>query len=482
MSICTVIDYNLYTEMKKIIGDIPLFLFNYKKDFVEVNKMSTFKFYIPMGFFSSFNISLIRQIDSKLINNYLTITDINLPELYPIQKRVINSVLSSMKRKVKEKRPMYITLHLSCGFGKTVLACHLISIHRRKTVICLPNKMLVNQWRSTIENTNMNYLISLDGVRNLLKTLDNKTADILIIVSRHLSNDTFCKRIHDEYDTFILDESHMYNLMNNTSITRFLTFFPPKICYFLTATPRKINRLFCNDVINVSKETEIKKFIKIIEYFFEPYYTETIKQMIKKLNQTDNKYHTYTEKILSEDQPRNNLIIDTVLKEFRNNSINRVIIITKLRKHMILLYNKLLENFDNNIVYLGDAKDKNTSDIIKLIKTKDKFIFVSTVHYSGTGLDIPSLDSLIVCSAVLNSMQIEQLLGRICRESINYNRYVYIFPNTSIKEIKHLIGFFSQKIISLAIDKLGFEKEPKAVKSGRKEESALFKAFNLQNH
>ncbi|ASK51316.1 DNA helicase, transcript release factor [Eptesipox virus] len=478
MSIATVIDHKLFNELKKISKEHTINLFNLDGKFTEIVSTSINKFLIPIGLYSS-SIPIkdpIINVTNNIINNYEYIT---LPTLYPLQKKVVTEVLTRMKKKISEKRSLYMTLHLACGFGKTITACYLMGIHKRKTIICVPNKMLINQWKSAVNNTNINYKISVDGVQKLLKELNKipNVYDVLIIVSRHLSNDEFCKYIYANYDMFILDESHTYNLMNESIMSKFLTYYPPKICYFLTATPRRVNRIYCNDIVNVAKVSDLTKKINIVENFFEPYYTDVIRSLIKKLTPEYNKYHMYTEKILCEDKPRNDLIITTIIHAFEKHDINRVLVITKLRKHMLLIYNKLLEKFGNKYIFLGDAKNKNTQDIVKQVKTMERFIFISTAHYSGTGLDIPSLDSLIICLAVMNTMQMEQILGRICRDTELKNRIVYIFPNTSIREIKHSVGMYAQRLILLACDKLGFEKHT-PIPFHSKVELALFKALN----
>nr|WGO62734.1 DNA helicase [Wadden Sea poxvirus] len=479
MSVCIEVDNKLYTSLKKIVGNKQLNLFNSDGNFTEVIPTSTFKFLIPIGFFSSSNVILKKEFETNT-NNILKSTEkITRPILYPLQNKVVSNIRDLIKKNKCEKRPLYFTLHLACGFGKTITSCYLIISHNRRAVICVPNKMLIYQWKSVIENTGISYVISVEGVSNLLKILSKKDVDVLIIVSRHLSNEKFCKYINNKYDIFILDESHTYNLMNNSAITRFLTFYPPKICYFLTATPRSSNRIYCNEIINISRISEINKIIKIIDYFFNAYSSDKIRNMVNKLNPVSNKYHIYTEKILSEDIPRNNMILDTIVDEYNKYYINRILVITKLREHMKWFYTNLSKKINYNDVFLGDAQNKNTPDIIKNMKTRDRFIYVSTMFYSGTGLDIPTLDSLIICSAVMNNMQMEQLLGRICRDGTG-KRVVYVFPTTSIKEIRNTIGFFTQKLITLSIDKLGFKRYIK--QDNGKYELALYKALNLQNH
>lgn len=213
--------------------------------------------------------------------------------------------------------------------------------------------------------------------------------------------------------------------------------------------------------------------------------------MIKRLDGPSNKYHIYTEKLLSVDEPRNQLILDTLVEEFKSGTINRILVITKLREHMVFFYKRLLDLFGSEVVFIGDAQNRRTPDMVKSIKELNRFIFVSTLFYSGTGLDIPSLDSLFICSAVINNMQIEQLLGRVCRETELLDRTVYVFPNTSIKEIKYMIGNFVQRIISLSVDKLGFKQESyrkhqesdptSACTTSSREERVLNRIFNSQN-
>ncbi|AOP31616.1 DNA helicase [Skunkpox virus] len=487
-------EYNLYAELKRMAGGQPISLFNEHGDFVEVEHGSSFKFLIPKGFYSSMSVKTNLQLETLTTtdNKITSINPTNAPKLYPLQRKVVSEVISNMRKMIELKRPLYITLHLACGFGKTITTCYLMATHGRKTVICVPNKMLIHQWKTQVEAVGLEHKISIDGVSSLLKDLKTQSPDVLIVVSRHLTNDAFCKYINKHYDLFILDESHTYNLMNNTAVTRFLAYYPPMICYFLTATPRPANRIYCNSVVNVAKLSDLKKTINVVDSFFEPYSTDNIRHMIKRLDGPSNKYHIYTEKLLSVDEPRNQLILNTLVEEFKSGSINRILVITKLREHMVFFYERLLDIFGSEIVFLGDAQNRRTPEIVKSIKELNRFIFVSTLFYSGTGLDIPSLDSLFICSAVINNMQIEQLLGRVCRETELLDRTVYVFPSTSIKEIKYTIGNFLQRIISLSVDKLGFKQESyrkhqESVTSSTctpvssREEHVLNKIFNSQN-
>ncbi|ANS71197.1 DNA helicase transcript release factor [Pteropox virus] len=463
----------LYTYIKKISGSQPLFLFNSDNNHVEVFPNSSFKFLVPAGLFSSYRVMLRDELKYPIANNPMTNEkDLSLPNLYPLQQLVVDKVVAAMKRKEEEHRPKYITLHLKCGFGKTVTACYLMAKERKRTVICVPNKMLIPQWKTAVELTKANYMISVHGVSKLL--LEKSTPDVLIVVSRHFANEEFCNLVYSNYDVVIVDESHTYNLMNNSAMTRYLAFYPPPICYFLTATPRQSNRIYCNDIINVEKESSLNKTIKIIDCYFKPFSNEKIRNLSTKLNSTYNKYHVFTEKILTEDVHRNKLIIKTLVEEYTSRKINRIMIITKLRAHMLMFYNELVKKFRNDVV-LGDAQNRKTPEIVNGLRSKDRFIFISTLYYAGTGLDLPSLDSLFVGVAVMNNMHMEQLLGRVCRETTLTDRTVYVFPTTSIREIKSVVDNYVQRLISLALD-LGFVQLN--TDKPCKEETALKLAFS----
>ncbi|AUD40291.1 DNA helicase [Flamingopox virus FGPVKD09] len=455
MSYITVIDDKLYSSLRKLVGYSPLYLFNDKGNFVEVVKNSEFRFLIPPGYFSNSNVPLYGLMFSYGRNWMKDKQKIILPELYPIQRRVIEEIILQFSRKCKEKRPLYTTLHLACGFGKTVTASYLIGTHKKNAVVSVPNKLILKQWENAISSLKVSYYVSYEGVSKLLKVLSSKSFSILVVVDKHFSNKEFCEFVYENYDVFILDEAHIYNLMNESIMTSFLCYYPPKICYFLTATPRQQNAVYCNSIINFIKFSPLQKILYVIRELYNEYTNPSIRAHVSQLQTTANKYHLYTEKALAEDIHRNKTIVDKIIETFKTNQGNRILVITKLRNHMIMIYNDLRKVLSDK-VYLGDAQKKSTTDMIKELRTMDKFILVSTLHYAGTGLDIPNLDSLFICNTVMNSMQSEQVMGRICRDTgSSPTRSIYLFINTSIKEIKSLVGVFTQRFAQQAT-KLGF--------------------------
>lgn len=120
----------------------PLSLFNEDGDFVEVEPGSSFKFLIPKGFYASPSVktSLVFETLTTTDNKITSINPTNAPKLYPLQRKVVSEVVSNMRKMIESKRPLYITLHLACGFGKTITTCYLMATHGRKPSFAYPIK------------------------------------------------------------------------------------------------------------------------------------------------------------------------------------------------------------------------------------------------------------------------------------------------------------------------------------------------------
>ncbi|ASC55551.1 DNA helicase-like protein [Seal parapoxvirus] len=476
------VDDKLYAYLKNLAGHHrPLCLFRDNGEFTEVFSGSVFKFVLPVGLFADLRVrdrgTVFPRLRDAAKMRGVNLSTNTLPSLYPNQRIVVDEVLAARDQMLAAGRPVYITLHLACGFGKTLTACHLIATHGRRTVVCVPNRMLIPQWRAAVAELRVPFAVSHDGAASLLRSGELERAMVAIVVSRHFANDDFCRAVSRQFDVLVLDESHTYNLMNNTAVTRFLAKYPPPTCYFLTATPRLANRIYCNRVVNVSVISKLLKVVRVIDAFFEPFSTPRIRNMARSLDSPQNKYHVFTEKILSEDVHRNRLIVDTVARAFENGVSQRILVLTKLRNHMVDLHTALAARLGAEKVCLGDAKNKKTPEIARALRNCDRFVFVSTVFFSGTGLDLPNLDALAVAAAVLNKMAMEQIIGRVCRESHANARTLYVFPNSSVRAIRDIVSVFAQRLVALATDSLGFVLEQTAA-GVKTDEPALYSAIS----
>ncbi|WOC35525.1 DNA helicase [Equine parapoxvirus] len=476
----TRIDDKLYAYLKNMVGAArPLCLFRDNGEFVEVERGSSFKFALPAGLFADLRVKPAAPLPALRDSARMQGVDLGentLPSLYPNQRIVVDEVAAARDQLLAAGRPVYVTLHLTCGFGKTLTACHLIATHARRAVVCVPNRMLVPQWRAAVAELRVPFVVSCAGASALLRSGHLDSAMVAVVVSRHFANDAFCRAVSRRFDVLVLDESHTYNLMNNTAVTRFLARYPPPMCFFLTATPRPCNRVYCNRVVNVAVVSRLAKVVRVVDAFFEPYSTPSIRAMARSLEGPQNKYHVLTEKILAEDVHRNRLIADTVAAAFLAGDVRRVLVLTKLRNHMLALHAALADRLGAEHLCLGDAKDRRTPENTRALRERERFVLVSTVFFAGTGLDLPNLDSLAVAAGVLNRMAMEQVIGRICRESHAGDRVLFVFPDSSVRAVRDVVSAFAARLAGLATDSLGFVRG--RARGARAEEPALNSAVS----
>ncbi|ABJ09032.1 DNA helicase [Nile crocodilepox virus] len=455
MSRYVVIDDKLYSAIRSLIGIKELYLFNSDGDFVEVHKRSGFRFLIPVGYYTSLAVPADREYDYG-DNDLPPDQRPRLPELRPAQRRVVAEIARLEKLKRLERRPLYTLLHLACGFGKTVTASFLIGSHAKRAVVVLPNKLLSAQWEEVVARLGVPYAASYEGVSKLLPRLRDRDYAVLLVIDRHFTNKEFCRLVHERYDVFVLDESHTYDLMRNTAMTRFLTFYPPRIAYFLTATPRQSNALFCNERVNVTVASSLRRHLRVVkEYYCREYRTPKMAAYLARLDSPANKYHVITEKAIAEDRYRNETIVKTLAEHYAAGSVDAVLVITRTREHMFRLRDGIAALVDPASVFVGDAEKRETAETLQALQTRERFVLVSTLSYSGTGMNLPGLDALFYTVAVSNSRNIEQALGRILRDGPRKDRYLFVFPVTSVRRLAGCLEGHTARVEHVA-RQLGF--------------------------
>ena len=160
---------------------------------------------IPIGWFSNFEVDIpSRLYDYVPYEKFISTSNkefeltqeeknqIILPELFTYQQEYVNKIEETITRLKDERRPIYVTLNLPCGYGKTILSIYNILKDEKKAIICVPNKSLAKQWSLELSARGARHVSSTNGAKYLLKILD-KPPNILIIISKHLKNRELCK-------------------------------------------------------------------------------------------------------------------------------------------------------------------------------------------------------------------------------------------------------------------------------------------------
>ncbi|BCT22664.1 DNA helicase [Carp edema virus] len=443
--------------LKSILSECynkKLLMYGPQKNIVEISLKNNQIFHIPLGFYTNLSIENIFTIDYEALHD---IRERNIKKFIKIklreeQKEPVKTIIRNISKKIEDERPCFLKINMPCGFGKTVITTFLLQKIKKRTVVVLITNALVRQWERTLEQYGMPYYTSQGSIEETIERIEKKCPDILLVISKHFIKEKFCEVVYKNFSVLVIDESHKYNLNNPNNIKNFLNFYPLPISFFLSATPRITNDIYCNDSLSFAKESPIEKKLIVVN-------TETIDGPDEI---TLARYEEARSKIDRWNIIKHNLIeIDTyritLITKFLINTygklFHRTIVLTKSRDVMNKLYSILLEEFGKDIVYIGDAQDKNCSDIMEDLLDLDSYILITTFQYSGTGLDLPNLDSMFINSCNWNERDIIQAAGRICRENPNsVKRYIFLFNGTSIPQLRSYVNIQIKKTKNILIN------------------------------
>lgn len=480
----------LFLAIKSIISSKELYLYNKNDEFVlldEDNLEDNNPVIIPLGLFANQNLKFPKSIvitNKRQYEYKFCSTDYNTNSivLNKLQKEFIKMLNTYSEETQIKGIPMHLTLHLPCGFGKTVLGVYLSLIMGFKTLVIVNRKLLMKQWAKHFDDANLKVYCSYNGISNLFPKLkklekinlkDNDDAiekinkktdltniDVLIIPDKHLKNKEFCLYLINNFSICFIDESHKYNLSNNNIITYFLSHYYFKYLFSLTATPTIINKLFFGFDLSLTdemaKKLEIQKgltkklCICNTSITTDIQFTTEISNLLNNLIYEDKdkvkqfvKNYSAFNRLLFLDMYRNDKIVKNI-KECLT-STTRCIVLVYLIDHRKLLFKKLSEELKDVLIIDGCPNImKNLNDIID---GKEQFIIIGTDKLLNTGLDISVLNTIHLTTGLINNNEIIQTIGRL--ERINeddYNREFFIYNFHSYNNSTQFKFYFNNKM------------------------------------
>jgi hypothetical protein len=304
------------------------------------------------------------------------------------------------------------TIQMDPGYGKTYLAMGLISTIKKKTMIIVPNTYLLRQWVSILESVFPKNTI---GCYYGVKKTDG---DVVVAIV----NSALKYTEYEKYGLIIYDEVHMY------CSSKFAAIFSTAhalCCLGLTATPfDRIDKfdpvahwalgkpiLAENiegwDPVDVVFSTEVTRVIFNGHEDFTRILTSSagIVSVPLMVNQIQDDHH------------RNTLIVAYAITLYRTG--RNVFVFSDRREHLHTLAKILIENrieFDAPELDIGVAElmGGSTDNDIEAAKINGRII-MTTYQYSGTGVSINKMNSIILATPRKSNMK--QILGRIYRLS-----------------------------------------------------------------
>jgi superfamily II DNA or RNA helicase len=285
------------------------------------------------------------------------------------------------------KNTRSVILSMCCGYGKTVLAIHLLSLLKLKSVITCHRLNIMEQWLQTFKRFSPETKVQIFSSR---KRID-ESADVYIF------NITNVKKTEREYfshfGVLVVDEAHTACSLNNSKA---LLHFTPKYAIALTATPYRDDDLDKILFLHFGPFVVSRKLYRSFNYYIKEtnFFPRIQQNVIGKLD-----WNSVLESQAS-NQKRNTLIIDLLL-QFKD---RRFMVLCKRVDQAQILFNAL-DPVDSVDIYTGTNTYYNS----------EKRILISTFSKSGVGFDNPTLDALLVAGDIESDTSVVQFIGRCFR-------------------------------------------------------------------
>ena len=292
---------------------------------------------------------------------------------------------------------------LDTGFGKTIVALKVIELLQTPTLIVVPRTDIYDQFRSDIKTY---FGFEPQGIDEpperarpiVLATLQTLQRRVGGVGTRTVRNG---EDHRERFGCVIVDECHLSVPIKSR---RVVEAFKARHRYGFTATARRTDEqgkalefiygpIICDRKIERArpsvKTVAFRGYIPVDEYH------EIINEQ-------------------SRNTERNALIAGVVAEEAKAG--RKVLVLTKRVEHYELLAEAL--DVDDGVYALrSDTARKRRTELLKTLRLgeQDFTVLLGTFSLLSTGIDIPSLDTLIIAGDLRSDVLTEQSAGRILR-------------------------------------------------------------------
>lgn len=333
-------------------------------------------------------------------------------------------------------------LHATTAFGKTVTAAAIIARKKVNTLILVHSKALLKQWHDRLtEFLNIDYpkheeknrrgrrkVFSPIGCFDSSGNTLHGIIDIALILS--CLDEDGVKPFVQDYGMVIVDECHH---VSSITFEQVLMSIKAHTIYGLTATPirkdghQPIIFMQCGP-IRFSTDVKSQMAKQSFDRFLIPRFTSYNSILEDRLSiATLYKY-------ISEDEIRNNLIVEDICKAV--NTGRTPIILTNRTAHVSVLAEKLKATIKNVISLTGAGTTREKREAMQRLQTipdSEQLVIVATGKYIGEGFDYPRLDTLFLALPISWKGLLTQYAGRLHRE-YEGKKDVHIYDYIDIHE------------------------------------------------
>lgn len=289
-------------------------------------------------------------------------------------------------------------LKLSTGFGKTIIAMEIARSLRERTLIIVHRQHLM---QSFINDFKKYYS---DATLGIISGKQFSVGDITLATVQTLDRMKKKKELHKIQDLFgcvIVDECHEFITPNRLKT---IQQFNSKYFFGMSGTPERTDK---------QDEAIGWVFGRIISEHELPRKKPTIE-----VHECDEKipvreYHLIIEEHVR-NVNRNKYIADLAKSHVKNG--RKVLILVKRLEHIEHI-NNLFTDFLGYIPIYATLNATQKEQLFRELREgqKEFTILIGTYALLGTGSDIPSLDTMIVCGDLKSNVLSQQSIGRILR-------------------------------------------------------------------
>ena len=287
-------------------------------------------------------------------------------------------------------------LSLPCGFGKTTVALAFSAQLKVRTMIVVHKEFLANQWVEKI-----NQFCPGASIGRVQGDTFDIEKDFVIAMIQTMCQREFPSKAFESFGFLVVDEAHH---IGAPAFSQFMFKIRTRWTLGLTATPERkdgLTRLLYwflgPEFFRIERTGQDTTCVRTLNYSCDTYKETPPITRFGKLNMAG------IVNIIAELGDRTDLIVETAREAFSEG--RRVLVLSDRREHCFEIQNKL---GSNSALYVGGMKEKDLEESAK------SPIVVATFQLAHEGLDIPSLDTVILATP---KSDIKQAIGRIMRET-----------------------------------------------------------------
>jgi len=287
-------------------------------------------------------------------------------------------------------------LSLPCGYGKTTVALAIACKLGYRTMIVVHKQFLADQWRERIQQFCPGATVGV--VQQNRKETD---ADFVIAMLQSLSLKEYDYTDFDTIGTLIVDEAHhICAKVFSQSLFRMC----PRHVFGLSATPErkdgltKVLHWFMGPTFfAVERKNQAQVEVFPIKYDHEHFKNPPPCTRFGKVSLVN----MITE--LVESRHRNTMLVQLIKRA--SAGTRQLLVLSDRRQHCEMLHQCFPKTSG---LYMGGMKEKD------LQESSTKKIIFATFSQAHEGLDIPTLDTVILATP---KSDIQQSIGRVMRET-----------------------------------------------------------------